>query len=46
MKETYTYAEIDKLRQDLEFNMLKRFGISASGVVVEIIRKTFKESLK
>ena len=46
MKENYTYTEIDKLREDLELAMLKRFGINASGVIIEMIRKTFKENLK
>ena len=46
MKENYTYTKIDKLREDLELAMLKRFGINASGAIIEMIRKTFKENLK
>ena len=46
MKETFTHEEIDNLREQLEFRMLKRFGINAGGLVVAIIRETFKEELK
>ena len=45
MKTNYKWEEIENLREQLELKVLKRFGISAGGVIVKIIRDTFKEEL-
>jgi hypothetical protein len=46
MKKTYTWEEIDNLREQLEIKMLKKYGINAGGSIITIIKETFKENLE
>lgn len=41
----YTFKQIDRLREQLELKVLKRFGINAGGIITTMIRETFKEEL-